>query len=452
MEENTSLHKADYLFIFFSTLALALVFHNPLTVLGFGFFLILFMQFFREMENRLPVELIIVLLAGLQWVVAPAISYKMGIDHYKYHMYIPETEYMALAVPAVLLLYLGIRLLQNKNNEKKVITELFRILPDRIHLNPYFPLGLVFIGLAFTYLFRQLPGPLQFVGYLLAGVKYIGLIYFIFLRWRNGVVIGILLLMLTIYTSIRAGMFHEFFLWIMFIGLYVSQVYKPSVLVKWVAVFLLILMLLVIQLVKMEYREILWTGKISTGYVTTYTELVMEKLENEELAGTSNIESTVIRLNQGWIVSRIISRVPSIVPFAGGETVRDAIRAAIAPRLVNPGKKTAGGKENYERFTGYTLTRTSMGISLLGEGYANFGKTGALVFIFLVGIFYSLMIRLVYRLTRSYPSLILWLPLLFLHTIKAETELIVVLNYLVKSFILVMLLLWGMNKVLGIKL
>ena len=434
------------------TIMLGLIFPHPITILGIGFFAWFFMFFFREINNRLPVDMVIVLIATLQWVVAPALSYRLGIDHYKFHMYIPETEYMALAVPAVFLFYLGIRIFQNKENEYAIVEEVFKKLPSLIQANPAFPVALVFIGLFFTYFERQFPASLQFVAYLFSGLKYIGLIYFIFLRWQNGIWLGLSLLILTIYTSLRAGMFHDFILWVIFTGLYVAQILKPNVLVKWIATGILIVLLLIIQLVKVEYREMLWAGKIKTGYITTYTDLVKENLEKQELAGTSNLQSMVIRLNQGWIISRIISRIPEVVPFAEGETIREAIKASIAPRLVNPEKKGAGGKENYERFTGYQLLRSSMGISLLGEGYANYGKTGALIFIFFMGVFYSLLLRLVYFLARSYPSLILWIPLLFLHAIKAETELIVILNYMVKSFLLVLLMLWGFSRILGLKL
>lgn len=434
------------------TLTLGLFFPHPITIMGIGFFAWFFMFFFREINNRLPVDMVIILIAALQWVVAPAMSYRLDIDHYKYHMYIPETEYMALAVPAVFLFYLGIRLFQDKENEYAVVETVFRKLPSLIQANTAFPVVLVVVGLFFTYFGRLFPASLQFVIFLLSGLKYIGLIYFIFLRWQNGIWLGVFLLMLTIYTSLRAGMFHDFILWVIFTGLYVAQIMKPNVLVKWTATGILVVVLLIIQLVKVEYRELLWAGKVKTGYISTYTDLVMENLEKQELAGTSNIESTVIRLNQGWIISRIISRIPEVIPFAGGGTIREAIEATIAPRFVNPEKKGAGGKENYERFTGYQLLRTSMGISLLGEGYANYGKTGALIFVFLMGVFYSLLLRLVYYLARSYPSLILWIPLLFLHAIKAETELIVILNYMVKSFLLVLLMLWGFSRIFGMKL
>lgn len=452
MNRSHSIQKNDYFFIIVMVLVLGLFFPHPVTILGIGFFAWFFMFFFREINNRLPVDMVIVLIATLQWVVAPAMSYRLGIDHYKYHMYIPETEYMSLAVPAVFLFYLGIRLFQNKEREYAIVEEAFRKLPAHIAANPGFPMALIVAGLFFTWFGRMLSGSLQFVGYLLSGLKYIGLIYFIFLRWKNGVWLGLFILALTIYTSLRAGMFHEFLLWLIFVSLYIANILKPNVLMKWAFTGGMLLLVLVIQLVKEEYRELLWAGQVQSGYVSTYTDLVMENLENQELAGSSNIESTVIRLNQGWIISRILSRVPDIEPFAEGETVREALKASVAPRIVNPEKKGAGGKENYERFTGYKLHRTSMGISLLGEGYANYGKGGALVFIFLMGAFYSLMLRIVYSLARSYPSLILWVPLLFLHTIKAETELIVVLNYMAKSFVLVLLMLWGLNKVFNIRI
>ena len=130
----------------------------------------------------------------------------------------------------------------------------------------------------------------------------------------------------------------------------------------------------------------------------------------------------------------------------------DALEATLLPRFIAPNKKMAGGKENYERFTGYELWTASMGISLLGEGYANFGVTGAWIFMFGCGLFFSLMLHLIIGAAKTRPSLILWLPLLFLQAIKAETELVVVMNYLVKATILVFLLFWGVRKFLGWKL
>jgi hypothetical protein len=125
------------------------------------------------------------------------------------------------------------------------------------------------------------------------------------------------------------------------------------------------------------------------------------------------------------------------------------VKAAVLPRLLAPGKAAAGGQLNFERFTGFPLVGTSMGLSLLGEGYANYGVTGACLFLFLVGLVYSGALQLLFLIARRQPTVILWIPLIFLHVVKAESELLVTLNHLVKASVFVALFLWGGRLLLG---
>jgi hypothetical protein len=157
-----------------------------------------------------------------------------------------------------------------------------------------------------------------------------------------------------------------------------------------------------------------------------------------------NVERLVVRFNQGWIISRIMQQVPAVIPYADGETIIAAVKASILPRALYPDKPIAGGKVNYEKYTGFhLLSNTSMGISLLGEAYINFGVEGAWAFMLVFGLLTSLVIRGLFQLTRKYPTLWLWLPLVLLHFVKAETELLVQLNYLTKSIVLVLFFVWA---------
>ncbi|NJK95537.1 MAG: hypothetical protein HC905_12120 [Bacteroidales bacterium] len=170
--------------------------------------------------------------------------------------------------------------------------------------------------------------------------------------------------------------------------------------------------------------------------------------DDYEVTNTST-EDFVVRLNQGWIISRIMYYIPAEAPFADGETVNDALSATLLPRFLNPEKTVVGGKEYFERFTGFTLlSSTSMGASLLGEGYANYGYYGAIIFMFFIGIFFRLALNIIYRIADKYPTLILWLPLIFLQVVKAESDLIRVLNHLVKASLLVFLIYWFCYKVM----
>jgi hypothetical protein len=55
-------------------------------------------------------------------------------------------------------------------------------------------------------------------------------------------------------------------------------------------------------------------------------------------------------------------------------------------------------------------------------------------------------------LAAIYPTIWLWFPLVMLHFVKAETELLVQLNFLVKSIFLVYLFVWANKHFLRLKL
>ena len=61
----------------------------------------------------------------------------------------------------------------------------------------------------------------------------------------------------------------------------------------------------------------------------------------------------------------------------------------------------------------------------------------------------SLSLRYLLALSYKYPTVILWIPLMFLQVVKAETELVVVLNHGVKSAFLLFLFYFGIKKILG---
>jgi hypothetical protein len=101
----------------------------------------------------------------------------------------------------------------------------------------------------------------------------------------------------------------------------------------------------------------------------------------------------------------------------------------------------------FHLFTGLPVSPgTTFGISVLGEAWANFGAWGAL-FMGVVGLFYGVVLRAMVKVAASEPTIVLWTPLLFLQAIKAETELTIVLNHLVKTFILIVLLYFALKPI-----
>jgi hypothetical protein len=365
-------------------------------------------------------------------------------------MYVPEDIYMPLAVPGVLALSIGVLLLQTRKwrSKRVAIVERAGEVVRSFRILPFYLVG---VGIICSLLRTRAPGALGFVFYVMSNVLYIGVLYGIHAYPKHMWHWAIGGLLVAAAASLQRAMFHDMLLWTAMIGIYLGVKLRPSMKTKLATLAAFAGVMLFIQATKMQYREYVWgTGYSGSRIMLLFRIASGDTGSDDDIPiGTGLIDSTVIRINQGWIISRIMQMVPAYVPRADGETVRDAVFATLVPRFLYPNKPKAGGRENYERFTGYPLERASMGISLLGEGYANFGVLGAPLFLLAVGLIYSVAFRFVFWIGEKEPTLILWLPLLFLHVVKAESELVVVLNYLVKAGVLIAAFLIGSRMILG---
>jgi len=90
-----------------------------------------------------------------------------------------------------------------------------------------------------------------------------------------------------------------------------------------------------------------------------------------------------------------------------------------------------------------------MGISVLGEAYANFGSFGGAIFMLFWGVIIAFIMRMIVLVSLTHPTIILWAPLIFLQMVKAETELVVVLNHGIKTSIVIAIFYITAKKILG---
>ncbi len=387
------------------------------------------------MGKRIPIIELMTALAALQWILGPYIEYRNTYDHYRYHMWVPENEYMAFVVPAVLAFWLGANMIKPRIQLEDIKTQVLSILDE----HPYFPYILIALGAFLPYLSGFFPPSLGFVFFLLSTLKYIGAIYLIHsehrLRWW--IFFGVLLF--TMLTAIGAGMFHDVLLWGMLLFTFLAKEWNLGLSTKIIAAVLGLVFAMTIQTVKYPYREMTWNG----GYEGNKTALFLKLAANAWSSGSiftpGHGVHMNVRLNQGWIISAIMHNVPASVPYAKGATIRDGIMNSVVPRILNPNKLRAGGRENFRRFTGLSIRDdTSMGISIAGEGWANYGWSGGIIFMFLWGAFINWFWRMLERWSKYFPTLLIWSPMLFLQVVKAETEFGIVLNHLIKASIVVL--------------
>ena len=389
---------------------------------------------------------IMMVIASFQWLLGPIIAYHFGGETYKYRMYVDEETYMNFAVPAVIALLAGLRIIPAKV-DLLAIAEQIKIddLGDRyIYL-------LIFVGLASDLLVPYFPSSLLFVGYILSQFKFIGLLYFILLEHRHRWLFTFGVFFLSLISSAELGLFHGLILWSALIFSYICIALKLSRSKKLIILLTGMVMLVALQVVKADYRELIASGRYDSEEKVS---LLMDMLLGT--VGALREESSEVslgelnaRMNQGWIISAVMKNIHKDGDFIEGETVIAAFRDSFLPRFLSE-KRVVRVSDNFLRFTGLKLNRTtSMGISILGEAYVNFGVFGGVIFMFFWGVFIALVMKFIVDLSQTNPTIVLWIPLVFLQMVKAETELVVVINHGVKTTIAILVFFWVTKKLLG---
>lgn len=400
-------------------------------------------RFIKALGNSIPILELLLLIAGLQWVIGAFIEYRSSFQHYKYYMYVDEITYMQYVVPAygamVVVVFFWLRRVELK------------FLPvDTFHNYSNYGIVVIAIGFAADILKLGAPGGLQFVFYLLASFKYVGaiILFFSTKKLHRYVFYGTIIFLF--YSALSSSFFHELILWGTFFYMFWAYKRKPTFKFNLLLIVVGFVLSTAIQAVKSDYRLLLWQG-YDGSYATLFVDILNKRLSGGLAEDTTEQGELNVRLNQGWIISAIMDNTPRLQAHANGSTVREAFFASALPRFLNPDKKKAGGVENFELYTGIELEEsTSMGMSLVGEGYANYGRIGGIIFMFIWGLLVGWIWLFLIKKIRDNLIILFFLPLIFLQVVKAETELVVVLNHVVKTTILVFLVLWFTNKIFSI--
>ncbi len=175
-----------------------------------GYFIL---RLINNMGDNIPVIDLMTSLAAIQWIVSPFIDYHNGITHYKYHMYIPEEQYMSFIVPAVIAFWTGTLFFKDYSN-----LETIKLKVGSLVMNyPKLPYVLIVAGLLIPFINPFIPTSLRFVFFLLSNIKYIGIIYLLFSGHSNRWQIFWGTMIFTTSASIASGMFHDLLLWSMLI-------------------------------------------------------------------------------------------------------------------------------------------------------------------------------------------------------------------------------------------
>jgi hypothetical protein len=83
---------------------------------------------------------------------------------------------------------------------------------------------------------------------------------------------------------------------------------------------------------------------------------------------------------------------------------------------------------------------------VLGEAYANFGEYGGILFMIAFGAFLAVYYSKVLKWTAEHPDFLFWIPLIFYQAIKAETDMVVIVNQIFKGSIVAFGGYWAMHR------
>ena len=400
-----------------------------------------FLLLFNSIGAVLPIRYLAGSFMCLQMLLGPTFAYN-GLDQYQfvdYTMKIPEAAYFLYAIPAVILFILGLHVTAGKLKGEIINEKEIRRFVDSAGNLPY-----IFIGVGFIagFLSNSFGAELAFVFVLLGGFKYIGLFMIILGTKQLKPWLLVLVFSSVVATSLSQALFHDLLTWLIMLGGILAIKYKPSVTLKAVTAFSFILMAVIIQQLKADYRETLKTQS-GGGNAGTF-----EKVYDENSSSIFNYEKLAannVRINQGFIVTNIMSTVPEKVPFENGAELMRILEAAIFPRILAPNKLNAGDRKIFTQYSGiYLREGTSMALGAMGDGYINFGIAGGCIFMFFFGLLFSEVLNGFYKYSKYYPFLLLFTPLVFYYPIRPDCELQTSLGHLVKScfLIYVLILFW----------
>jgi len=201
---------------------------------------------------------------------------------------------------------------------------------------------------------------------------------------------------------------------------------------------------------KYDYRLYAWYGPYARKNIVEKTTinftLLSDKFKNEKLNTFYNgWEVFVARCNLLHNFTTAIEFTPDVIPYWKGYSLRPLLTAPI-PRFVMPWKPQERMGQDYGHRYGLldpTDFSTSLNLPILDELYINFGIIGIIIGMFLIGIAYRILYRIInYEGMSFYTAIIGTIIFLVLLNIGSNISLLFgnLIEYIVVLYIIFLIL------------
>jgi hypothetical protein len=423
-----------------AVLALFLFIFNDATFyINISYLLTFFLggQLILDLGRKIPLRSLVLFISSFQYLTAPSLDYEfLGAYNPYFKMRVPQEDYFSFVLFAFLALWAGLSFpLRKVRDEREILTT----LKKSPRVNAKIGITLVCIGFITNYLtvIFTIPSALNFIATLLTLMRFVGILYI----WlsdakRKKLIIGAVIFEYILF-SLTTGIFIQLIILSIFLYAYYTLLNKPNKLRIIGIVSLSIVALFLLQSVKKEYRNQIWTQKDQSNKFGIITGLLSDRVSSlDETSFLYTAANVNMRLNQGWVMQLIMFNMPVKRPFLNGEVFWNEFSGLFLPRFILADKATVQSSEKFEKFAGYKLLGYTIAVGILGDGYGNFGIEGGILFCFIIGMFFNLCIYAFYRLSELYPSLFLWGVFTFFYLIRAGDDFYIICNWLIKSSML----------------
>lgn len=168
-------------------------------------------------------------------------------------------------------------------------------------------------------------------------------------------------------------------------------------------------LLLTWQAVKSEYRKFLNGGEKSQAVVVQRKDALNKFYElalNANLFDSEMWYGSIDRLSYIEFFSQATDNVPKIIPFENGRIWKDNITHVLVPRYLKPNKKVINDSEMINKYCTTKVAGAEVGVSFslgfLAESYIDFGYVLMFIPVFLLGMFFGFIYKIILRYSKSH--------------------------------------------------
>lgn len=165
------------------------------------------------------------------------------------------------------------------------------------------------------------------------------------------------------------------------------------------------------QSIKNPYRAVLNQGEltqevnISSKEMVANLQIIISELDNDQiLLGLSTIPS---RLGYVEYFAHCIDMIPETINHENGKLLKESILHVLQPRAFYPHKPIISDSKRTNKYTGLRVAGedegASIGLGYIAESYVDFGPILMFIPIFFIGLFWSILYRLIINSALGAP-------------------------------------------------